>query len=381
MKFNNNRGFTLVELLLVISIMMGLALLEFQKMKVSADEAAAQQAGREFGIVIDAMQTFVDKHMSEYQDMATPPSVCAAVDADTCALDMSVFIREGLVPSGWQPSNRAIKTDYIAYIKRVPPAGGAINVTDYNIEGMIRTVNPWNNGGGIEYSLLGSAVRHAGPNAGLVKSGVADGLFGAWSMPSTRYPGMADGQMVGVVKVQASTINQYVRLDGTLPMTGSLDMGNNRVNNATDMQLLGPASLPRQGGTNIPMVSTLMPKYVLKGVYNVSDYDSDNVSGTVQQPVCPDTDPNDLTTGAPRILVKMTTLYNEMYGGSGGGQAVAPGDTQAQMMAKTTSSFGGWNFYALEDQSTKTWRVYVRRFYDNGYIPGEALAEVYCYYP
>jgi prepilin-type N-terminal cleavage/methylation domain-containing protein len=378
---NKNRGFTLIELMLVISIMMGLALLELQKMKVSSDDAVAQQAGREFGVVIDAMQTFLDKHMAEYQDMASLPSGCSAVDANTCALDMTVFIREGLVPSGWQPTNRAIRTDYVAYIRRVPPAAGAVNNTGYNIEGMIRTVNPWNFGGGIEYSLLGSAVRHAGPNAGLVRSGVAVGLFGAWSMPVGRYPGLDDGQMVGVVKVQASTINQYVRLDGSLPMTGNLDMGNNRVNNANDMQLLGQVSLPRQGGTTTPMVSNLMPKYVLKAVYNVSDYDSDNVLGTVKQPVCPDTDPNDLTSGVPRILVKMSTLYNEMYGGSAGGEPAQNNESQDSMLSKTSPAFGGWNFYALEDQSTKSWRVYVRRFYDNGYIPGEALAEVYCYYP
>jgi type II secretory pathway pseudopilin PulG len=388
MTYKKANGFTLIELLLVVGIIMGLAILEFQKMRADSDEAAAVQAGRDFGVVIDALQSYATKHMADYQDMnnaaAVPaifPGVCAAVDADTCQLDLTMLPREGLVNSGWIPASTAIKTGYSAYMRRIPPAGGATSINDYNIEAVVRTDAGWTFGAGFVYGMLGSAAKQAGPSAGVVKGGVANGLFGAWSMPSTRYPGMSDGQLMGVVKVNASSLNQYVKLDGSRAMTGPLNMGNNRVNNINDIQMLGQSTLPRQSGGVLPMVSDLAPNWVLKGVYNVSDFGSDPSdpnAGVIPLPTCPDAD---TSSGVPRILVKMSSMYNEMYGGMSNGSPVVPGDSQAQMIAKLTSAYGGWNFYALEDTANQIWRVYVRRFYDNGYIPGEALAEVYCYYP
>lgn len=381
-------GFSLIELLLVVGIIMGLSMLEFQKMRADSNEAAAEQAGRDFGVVTDALRSYAVKHMAAYQDMnnaaALPglyPAICAPVDTDTCELDLTILRREGLVNAGWLPVNSAIKTGYKAYVRRVAPAGGASAIGDYNIESIVRTEAGWTYGTSFVWAMLGSAAKQAGPAAGVVKSGVATGLFGAWSMPVARYPGLAEGQLVGVVKVNASALGQYVKLDGSRAMTGPLNMGNNRINNINDMQLLGPSSLPRQSTSMAPMVSDMAPNWVLKGVYNVADYGSDPAdpaSGVVPWPTCPD---SEASGAVPRILVKMSSLYNEMYGSMSNGVGVLPTDTQAQMMAKLTPAYGGWNFYALEDTPNKVWRVHVRRFYDNGYIPGEALAEVYCFYP
>lgn len=377
----SHKGFTLIELLLVVSIMMGLALLEFQKMKASSDALAGEQAGKEFGVVIDALSAYTAKHMTEYQDMANHPAICVTVDADTCKLDMTALVREGLVGGGWQPRNAVMKSTYSAYIRRLPAGCGT---TACNVEAFIRTDSGWTNDGGSNflYGQIGAAARKAGPSAGMIKDGIANGLFEAWSVPMGTYPGMANGQLIGVVKVQGSTINQFVRVDGSLNMTGPLNMGNYRINDVKDIQLLGQSTLPRQGGAVAPMVSTLAPNWVLKGVYNVTDYDTDPVGGAVPSPTCPDSDGS--SNGVPKILIKMTSMYNEMYGGMSNGTAVSPTDTQAQALAKVTTAFGGWNFYALEDTTTPGvffWRTYIRRFYDNGYIPGEGLAEVYCYYP
>ena len=386
-------GFTLIELLIVVGIIMGITLLEFQKMKAGSDDMAAQQAGKEMGIAIEALNNYVVKYSSAFQDMNDSvkyanifPSNCTAIagDSDTCELNLSVLVREGLVPSGWTPVNNTIKTSYKAYVRRTPAGCASVSASNCNIEAMIRTVDPWSNGGNIVYNMLGSAVRQAGPSSGYVQTDAstgldqANGLFGGWSMPVNSYPGMVDGQLMGVVKIQASTINQFINVDGSLAMLNDLNMGNYRVNNAKDVQLLGQSSLPRQAGSVKPMLSSLMPNYVLKGVYSVGDYDSDPVNGSVPIPVCPDA--TDSSNGIPRILVKMSSMYNEMYGGMSGGSAVTTSDSQLQMVQKTTPAFGGWNFYALEDSTAGRWRIYVRRFYDNGYIPGEALAEVYCLY-
>lgn len=380
-----NAGFSLVELMLVISIVLGLGLLEFQKIRSKAAAASAETAGADLGAVITALSTYAGKHMVEYQDMnnaaARPnifPGVCSAIDADTCQLDLAVLGRESLLDVGWTPYNAAVKSGYSAYVKRIAPAGGAASVNDYDIEVFVRTDSPWTISGLPLWSDLGAAARRAGGGAGVIRDGAANGVFGAWSVPVGKYPGMVDGQLAGVAKAQASIINQHLRVNGSLEMTKSLNMGNYRINNVNDIQLLGQASLPRQGASVAPMVSSLAPNWVLRAVYNVADYDSDASDGSVPIPTCAD---SDSSNGVPKILVKMTSLYNEMYGGMSGGEAVLPTDSQAQIMAKTTSAYGGWNYYALEDTTNKVWRTYVRRFYDNGYIPGEALAEVYCYYP
>lgn len=380
-----NAGFSLIELMLVISIILGLGLLEFQKLRANISQTNSDSAGTDLGLVIGALSTYAGKHMVEYQDMnnaaARPnifPGSCAAVDADTCKLDLAVLGRESLLDVGWTPYNAAVKSPYSAYVKRIPPAGGATTINDYDIEIFVRTDNPWLVGALPLWGDLGAAARKAGSQAGVIRDGFANGVFGAWTIPVGRYPGMLDGQLAGAVKAQAGIINQHVRVNGTLAMTKSLNMGNYRINNVNDIQLLGQGSLPRQGGAVAPMVSSLAPNWVLRAVYNVADYDSDAVDGSVPIPTCAD---SDSSNGVPKILVKMTSLYNEMYGGMSGGEAVLPTDSQAQIMAKTTTAYGGWNYYALEDTTNKVWRTYIRRFYDNGYVPGEALAEVYCYYP
>jgi prepilin-type N-terminal cleavage/methylation domain-containing protein len=380
----SQKGFSLVELLLVIGVILALSLLEFQKIRVGAEQARSKTAGEDLGVLIEATRQHVGRHAVDYQninDASRPamfPATCAQVDADTCKLDLAVLSRESWVGGGWQPANVATKSNYSVFVKRVAPPSGAASVNDYNVEAFIRTDDAWTQGATILWSDLGAAVKQAGESAGMVQNGAATGLYGAWSVPIGRYPGMAEGQLAGVVKVQASTMNQYVKVNGSVAMRGALNMGNYRVNNVNDIQMTGQASLPRQGVGVSPMVSSLAPNWVLKSVYNVADYDADNVAGSVPVPVCAD---SDASNGVPKILVKMSALKDETVGGMSSGTGVGPSDTQAQQQAKLTPSYGGWNVYALEDTGAKVWRTYIRRYYDSGHVPGEALAEVYCYYP
>jgi hypothetical protein len=130
------------------------------------------------------------------------------------------------------------------------------------------------------------------------------------------------------------------------------------------------------------MLSHLAPNWVLRGVYNIVDYDSDasatKDNSTVPRPTCADSDDS---SGIPKVLIKMTSMYNEMFSGLSDGTPVQPGDTQATQSNRLTSAYGAWNTFALEDLTHNRWQTYIRRFYDNGYIPGEGLAEVYCFYP
>ncbi len=370
-----SRGFTLIELLLVLSIIMGMGVMELQKMKREAEETMARSAGEDIGRAAEAMSAYLSRHMNRLQQQADPNCAPTAV-AGICQFDLLALVREGLMPNGWRGTNTPLKANYSAFVRLVPAGagGGSIN----NLEGLIFTTTPWLDGGDvgdIKIAALNAAARAAGSIGGVSRANGANGLFGAWSIPAAAgYPGLTDGQLAAQTVVQASTLDEFLPRDGSRPMTGNLNMGGYRINNAQDMQLIGPASLPRN-----KLASTLMPNWVLKGVYTVTDYGADAANGTVPRPICPDSD--GISTGVPRILVKMTNLHNEMIGGFSYGEPRQDPNAQYESAKTLVPAFGGWNFYALEDSGTNTWRTYIRRYYDSGYIAGEGLAEVYCYYP
>ena len=368
-------GFTLIELLLVLAIMMGLGALELQKMKKEAEDTLAKSAGVEIGKASEAMGVYISRHMNRIQLQADPNCVPTAVPG-ICEFNLLSLVQEGLMPTGWTTRNDALKKDYEAFVRIIP--GGAGGPSENNLEGLIFTSTPWLDGGAsgdAKTAALSAAARAAGPSGGVSQANGAIGLFGAWAIPAAAgYPGLSDGQLAAQTVIQASTLDAFLPRDGSRPMTGNLNMGGYRINNAQDMELLGPNSLQRNKN-----VSSLMPNWVLKGVHTVADYGMDPANGTVPRPVCPDSD--GFSTGLPRIIVKMTSMHNEMFGGYSYGEPRPDPNAKVESAKTLIPAYGGWAFYALEDGASNTWRTYIRRFYDNGYIGGEGLAEVYCYYP
>jgi hypothetical protein len=77
-------------------------------------------------------------------------------------------------------------------------------------------------------------MQEAGIDSGMTQSAtVASGLQGAWKETSTDYNNInSAGLMAYRVGYDSAMYSVYLRRDGTLPMTGDLNMGGNDINNA-----------------------------------------------------------------------------------------------------------------------------------------------------
>lgn len=361
-------GFSLIELMLVLALIAGMSALAVTKLRREAEMSEAKVAGVDLAYASEAMTLYMKAHASALQTMTDPNCLPSGV-ADVCRLNLAILAQEGLMSAGWQPYNAAARSDYSGYVRRVPPVSGATVASDYNLESLLMTDLPWTSGGvGVSVLALNTAARAAGAIAGITRAGTAVGLSEGWTMAAGRYPNMGDGQLVASAVAHTQAMGTYLPLDGSRAMKGELALNAYRLNNAQDITLNG-------NGMKNQKVSDLMPNWVLKGVYGVSDYDADNAGGTVPIPICPDSAGG---AGTARVLVSMQSLYNEQFGGYVSGVA---GNTPADAIMSLNGAFGAWNFYALEDSGSGVWRTYIRRFYDNGYIPGEGMAAVYCYYP
>jgi hypothetical protein len=112
---------------------------------------------------------------------------------------------------------------------------------NYVINGLVSTDNSWIDGGKIRYDLLGKAMYAAGIDSGMTKSATqADGYKGQWSEISANFSAINKaGLLVYRVGYDSSMYSVYLRRDGTLPMTGSLNMGGNDINAAKNITASG----------------------------------------------------------------------------------------------------------------------------------------------
>lgn len=382
-------GFTLVELLLVLGVIMGLSILELRKIRAESDYERAKAAGRQFAQVYTAFDKYLNLRRGGLQrmdDAAAADPNCNFVGGNVCEVDLTAAFNDNkIMPPNWTDDFPILKTRLRAYVFRDSQGATVTNPDEYNLEGIIFAQDPWDTGwgsGGARRDLINAAAKAAGSFAGRsVATNAAEprsavGIYGGWSVPGGRYPaGLAADQLVGIAQVQSSILNQFVRLDGSLPMTGSLDMGDYRINNASDMELIGNDGGTAGGPLREQLVSSLMPRWVLKGAYSVVDYDADPDNGTVPKPFCADSDL--ASKGLPRILLRWSALYNDMGGGyASGAPALTPEEAQATLVQPDT----GFDFRAF-DADNNNWHVKIKKYYDNGFIAGQGLAEVYCYYP
>ncbi len=400
-------GFTLIEILLVITILMGVAVLEMRKQVVASDEEAARAAGKQIAHLGKAVEMYTAAQMPALQSMTDPNCPVVAGNPNVCSLNLAALAAAGLLPPGWI-NETPWGSPYSAQVRRVAPPlppqaatvcanatppipigcptpypGGAIPNWQYSLQGIVVSRDPWRLGGtgDVRQGSLGAAAREAGPSAGVTQANVAQGLFGGWTAGAAQFPGiLADGQLAYLTGTQWGLWSQFLRRDGTLPMMANLDVGGQMVNNLRDAFLLGPASNPIN-----KHLTSMMPNWVFKGTYQAAD-------GTpVPKPICPE-------GGAPYVKLLMQGLAGDQAGLND--SSLLPGGTPPAGSSKTQVAqfFGnqlansrakhGWNIWA-EDQPAH-WVARFRRYYTQipddaaatgtTFVTGAGLAEVYCYY-
>ncbi|QWT41732.1 shufflon system plasmid conjugative transfer pilus tip adhesin PilV [Dickeya dadantii] len=250
MKKQNDKGFSLLELVLVLGVGSAMAFVRFQDMKNEQENVIAKAVGQQIKQMGDAVNGYINIRYdklstltaSSSQSSDPGPRTCNSIG---CEITYQTLINEGLLPASYTGIN-AQKSSYKIILKR------SGNVPNYIINGLITTTMPWLEGSSFRYDLLGKAMQEAGVDSGMTQSAtVASGLQGAWKEISSDFSNInSAGLLAYRVGYDSSMYSVYLRRDGTLPMTGALNMGGNDINNAKDITATGSGTFGKTIATN-----------------------------------------------------------------------------------------------------------------------------------
>ncbi|BBT70506.1 hypothetical protein WP8S18E06_18050 [Klebsiella sp. WP8-S18-ESBL-06] len=159
------------------------------------------------------------------------PRTCSG---SVCEITYQTLINEGLLPSTYTGTN-ANKSSYKIILKR---DGTSPN---FVINGLITTSTAWIEGGKTRYDLLGNAMQTAGIDSGMTKTtSIASGHSGQWSETSANFNNITSaGQLAFRVGFNSALYSVYLRRDGTLPMTGDLNLDGHNINNVAALNATG----------------------------------------------------------------------------------------------------------------------------------------------
>lgn len=279
MKGINNKGFSLLELTLVLGIGTVIAFVKFQDMKTNQENMMADTVGNQIKQVGEAVNRYISIHYDRLSTLSSSSSQSSDPGPRTCSsngceITYQTLVNEGFLPVGYTGVNMQ-KSSYKIMLKR---SGTAPN---YVINGLITTTSPWLEGERYRYDLLGKAMQVAGIDSGMTKSAaLVSGLQGAWTETSSAFNNItAAGLLAYRVGYDSSMYSVYLRRDGTLPMTGNLNMDNQDINNARNITAAGPITtntLHSTGDTNIGVNLNVGGNAQVNGTINSNN----TVSGT-----------------------------------------------------------------------------------------------------
>lgn len=242
MKKQNKKGFSLLELVLVLGVGSMMAFMRFQDMKNEQDTVIAKAVGQQMKQMGEAVNGYINIRYDKLSTLTASSSQSSdpgprTCDSSGCEITYQTLVNEGLLPASYTGVN-AQKSSYKILLKR---SGTTPN---YVVNGLITTTLPWSEGGKFRYDLLGKAMQEAGIDSGMTQSAtVASGLQGAWKETSTDYSNITSaGLMAYRVGYDSSMYSIYLRRDGTLPMTGNLNMGGNDINSTKNITASGTGS-------------------------------------------------------------------------------------------------------------------------------------------
>lgn len=279
MKKQNKKGFSLLELILVLSVGSMMAFIKFQDMKNNQENMMADTVGNQIKQIGEAVNRYISIHYDKLSTLSSSSSQSSDPGPRTCSsngceITYQTLVNEGFLPVGYTGVNMQ-KSSYKIVLKR---AGIAPN---FVINGLITTTSPWLEGRKYRYDLLGKAMQVAGIDSGMTQSAaLVSGLQGAWIETSSAFNNItAAGLLAYRVGYDSSMYSVYLRRDGTLPMTGNLNMANQDINNARNITAAGTTTtniLHSTGDTNIGVNLNVGGNAQVNGVINSNN----TVSGT-----------------------------------------------------------------------------------------------------
>lgn len=258
MKINKNKlGFTLVEMALVLTVSTVVGFVTFSQLLKKTEYNKAKIAGEEIKNIGDATDAYISNHYNVLSTLTNStntindvgPRICSSSN-NICTITIQTLVNENLLPSTYSGTN-VYGSGYSISLMR----SGASPY--YKIYGLVTTTNSLKIGNNIRYDLLGQAMQAAGVDSGMTKDSSTEisGYNGSWTANAVNYSSInKTGLLAYQTGYGAYDYSVFLRRDGTLPMTGDLNMGNNSINNADNITASGTTTsgtLKSTGSTSV----------------------------------------------------------------------------------------------------------------------------------
>ena len=252
--FNIKKGFTLIELILVIGVGLAMSFTAFQSMSHKQEQLKASIVGQQIKNVGEAVNVYVSNHYDALSTLSNStgtttdvgPRTCTAASS-SCVITTTTLTNEGLLPPTFSGKN-AFNSTYTIVLKR----SGASPY--YTISGLVTTTDPWKGpGNAIRYDWLGTAMQSAGLDSGMTRDIATrvNGYNGQWVVDNTSYSNITQlGQLAYITGYGSNSYSVYLRRDGVLPMTGQLNMNGNDIGNARNITASGTGNFGGNLATN-----------------------------------------------------------------------------------------------------------------------------------
>jgi type II secretory pathway pseudopilin PulG len=231
-------GFTMIEMMFVLGVSLYMGLLYIQSQTSERNITQARNVGKQMQSIATAMNMYITNRYGVITTLTNAPGTAAdpgprtcTAATSTCSITIATLIADGLLPTGFAAIQPFTTGGYVLALRRT-------GVGPYNVDGMAITSAGWVNGASVKYDLAGEALKTIGPDGAMTfqSSTTLSGYQGSWTETNANYPSINSlGQIAVRSGAGASAFSQFLRRDGTLPMTGALNMGNQDITSANDI--------------------------------------------------------------------------------------------------------------------------------------------------
>jgi len=241
-KLKKNKGFTLVELILTLAVVATISFMSFQSMTKQFETQQAESFGSQIKNIGVGVNNYIVNHYDVLSKLTNStgstqdpgPRTCTPA-TQTCEITTQTLVNEGMLPPVF--SNKNI---YGSGYKIIISRKGSSPY--WNISALISTDRPLRLSGSIRYDLLGLAMQEAGVDSGMTRTSAnkVDGYKGSWSATSSDFSNInQQGLLAYIAGYGSNSYSAFLRRDGTLPMTGDLNMGTKNIYGAANITASG----------------------------------------------------------------------------------------------------------------------------------------------
>lgn len=239
------KGFTLVELILTLAVISAISFMAFSQMLKNYETNQAQSAGNQIKDIGMAVNNYIVNHYDVLSQLQNSPGTgsdlgprTCDIASQSCSIGINTLLREGLLSPSFSGKN-VYGSDYTISIKRSGVA------PYWSISALTTTNQPLKLDNKIRYDLLGNAMQVAGTDSGMTRNTAnkVDGFKGSWNANQAEYSNIKQlGQLAYLSGYGSNAYSAFLRRDGSLPMTGDLNMGTKNIYGAVNITASGRGS-------------------------------------------------------------------------------------------------------------------------------------------